>query len=324
MTLERRAFLATFCGAFLGEPLFAHAQTARVSRVGILWPVGAPPRPPRMEAFRQGLRESGYTEGQNLAIELRHAEIGERFLALVAELIQLDLSVITTFGDHAARVVQERTTTIPIVSLTDDTVEAGLVRSLARPGGNTTGVTLVSAELNAKRLELLKQISPKLSRVGVLRDVGTRAQYMKPMEEAAQPLALQLEIFEIRELRDVEEAFQAARKARVEALNVMSSPLLASLGRTIADLAARYRLPTIYQWRETAEAGGLISYGPSLPETWRQTALLVAKILKGAKPSELPVEQPTKFELVINLKAARALGLKIPASMLDRADHVIR
>jgi putative ABC transport system substrate-binding protein len=323
--LKRRRFLELIAGGFLATPFAAAAQQAeKVYRVGVLWPVGSPPRPPRMEAFRQGLRESGYVEGQNLTLELRYAERGERFLALVAELIQLDVSVIATFGDYAPGVVQKRTATIPIVVLTDDIVEAGLVTSLARPGGNTTGVTLVSAELNAKRLELLKQISSKFSRVATLWDPTTSTQHFKPMQVAARSLAIQLQILEVRRSNDLDSAFQAAKKGRAEALNVMSSPLLASLSRTIADLAAKYKIPTIYQWREAAEAGGLFSYGPSLPETWRQTALLVGKILKGAKPADLPVEQPRKFELVINLKTAKALGLTIPQSLLVRADEVIR
>ena len=276
-----------------------------------------------MEAFRQGLRESGYIEGQNLTIELRHAERGERLLAHIGELIQLDVSVIATFGDHAPTAVQEKTTTIPIVVLTDDTVGAGLVPSLARPGGNMTGVTLAAAELNGKRLELLKQISPKISRAAALWDPTTSTQQLEPMQAAARSLGIQLQIMKVRSPDDLDGAFQAAKKGRAEAFNVMSSPFLASLSRTIADLAAKYRLPTIYQWREAAEAGGLMSYGASLPGTWRQTALLVGKILRGAKPADLPVEQPTKFEFVINLKTARVLGLRIPKSVLERADGVI-
>ena len=322
--VDRRTFMSMASCGLLVFPMTLEAQGGKVHRVGVLWPVGAPPRPPRMEAFRQGLRESGFVEGQNLAIELRHAELGDRFLALIAELIRLDVSVITTFGDRAPGVVVERVTTIPIVVLTDDTVGAGLVPSLARPGGNITGVTLVAAELNAKRLELLKQISPKLSRVATLWDLATSTQQLRPMQVAAQSLGVQLQVLEVRSANDLEVAFQAAKTGRAEALNVTSSPLLASLSRTIADLAARYQLPTIYQWKEATQAGGLISYGPSLPETWRQTALLVGKILKGTKPAELPVEQPTKFELVINLKTAKALRLTIPASLLARADEVIQ
>jgi len=321
---DRRAFLATITGGLFATPLAAQAQqAAKIHRVGILWPVGFAPRPPRLESFRHGLSQSGYVEGQNLAIDLRYAERGERFLALVAELIQHNVSVLVTFGDYAPRVVQRNTTTIPIVVLTDDSLEAGLVSSLARPRGNITGVTLVAAELNAKRLELLKQISPRVSRVATIWDLTTSIRQLKPMQLAAQSLAVQLQILEVRGSNDLEGAFQAAKRARAEALNVMSSPLLASLSKAIADLAAKYQLPTIYQWKEAAESGGLISYGPSLPGTWQQTALLVGKILNGAKPADLPVEQPAHFELVINLKTAKALGLTIPQPLLQRADQVI-
>jgi putative ABC transport system substrate-binding protein len=322
--MKRRSFLASLGSGLLFAPLAAEAQQPpKMSRVGVLWPVGVAPRPPRLDAFREGLRQAGYVEGQNLAIDLRYAERGDRFVALAVDLVRLNVSVLVTFGDYAPGVVQGKTTTIPIVVLTDDTLEAGLVPSLARPGGNITGVTLVAAALNAKRLELLKQMSPKVSRVATLWDLTTSVLQLKPMQLAAQALAVQLQVLEVRGSGDLDGAFQAAKRGRAEALNVMSSPLLASLSKTIANLAAKYQLPTVYQWREAAESGGLLSYGPSLPGTWQQTALLVGKILNGAKPADLPVEQPSHFELVINLRTAKALGLAIPPSLLQRADRVI-
>lgn len=304
-------------------PLFAvEAQPGKVYRVGVLWPGASSPRPPRMEAFRQGLRESGYVEGQNVAIELRYAEKGERLRELAAELVRLNVSVIASFGDLGPRMAQETTTVIPIVALTDDFVGAGLVANLARPDRNTTGVTILSPELSAKRLELLREFLPKVSRAAVLWDPATPSQ-LRATEDAARSLRVNLQVLEVRGRDDLAGAFQAAKRGRAEALNVLASPLLSSLSQAIIDLAAKNRLPTIHQWKEHAEAGGLVSYGPSLAEMWRQTALVVAKILKGAKPSDLPIEQPVKFELMINTKTARALRLTIPQSLLLRADRVI-
>jgi ABC-type uncharacterized transport system substrate-binding protein len=219
---------------------------------------------------------------------------------LAAELVQREVSVIATSGDLATRVAQQATATIPIVAFTDDLVGAGLVASHARPGGNTTGISILSPELNVKRLQLLKVI-----------------------EAAAGSLGVQLRVLEVRSPDALEDAFQLAQKERTQALNVLASPLLAAYSQRIVDLAAKGRLPAIYQWREHVQAGGLMSYGPVLLETWRQTGLLVGRVLKGAKPGDLPVEQLTKFELVINLKTAKALGLTIPQSLLLRADQVI-
>ena len=309
----------------LAAPLAAGAQpTGKVYRVGVLWPGASPPGPPRMEWFRQGLRESGYVEGQNLAIELRYAKDGaKRLPQLAAELIQLNVNVIATFGQAATRAVQQATTTVPIVTLSDDLLEARLVASLARPGGNTTGVTIIAPELSAKRLELLKQILPKVSRVAALWDPATGPSQVRAIEAVARSLAVQLQVLEVRGRADLDSALQAAKKGRAEALNVLASPILQSHSKTIIDLAAKHRLPAMYQWRESVEAGGLISYGPILREIWQRTALVVGKILNGAKPADLPVEQPTKFELIINMKTAQALGLTIPPSVLVRADQLI-
>ena len=309
----------------LAAPLGAQAQpAATVYRIGVLYPGGSAPLSSRMEAFRQGLRESGYVEGTNIFIEIRHGDGKiDRLAKMATELVQRNLHVIATSGDFATRVVQQATAQIPIVAFTDDLVGAGLVAGHARPGGNTTGISILSPELNVKRLEVLKEVSPGISRVAVLWDPGTGTAQLKGMETAARSMGVQMLVLEVRGPDDLDRAVANAIQKRAGALNVLASPLLASYSQKIVALAAKSRLPAIYQWREHAEAGGLISYGPILLETWRQTGLLVGKVLSGAKPADLPVEQPTKFELVINMKAATALGLNIPPSLLARADRVI-
>ena len=277
-----------------------------------------------MESFRQGLRELGLIDGQNVVIELRYAQGGlQQLPELAAELVRLKVDVIQASGDLAPRVAQQATTTIPIVAMSDDILGAGLIASLSRPGGNITGLTILSPELSAKRLELLKEIVPGLSRVTALWDPTTGTSQVAMTEEVARSLNLKLQVLEVRRRDDVADVIRAARNSQAEAINVFSSPFLASLYREIIGFAAEYRLPAIYQWREHAEAGGLISYGPSLAAMFRQAAGIVVKIIKGAKPSELPVEQPTKFELVVNLKTAKVLGLEIPPTVLARADEVI-
>ena len=307
------------------SPLAAEAQQAgKVPRVGVLYPGGSAPLSLRMEAFRQGLRESGYVEGNTVAIESRYADgRGERLVKLAADLVQREVSVIATSGDLATRVVQQVTATIPIVAFTDDLVGAGLVASHARPGGNTTGISILSPELNVKRLQLLKEVSPGISRVVVLWDPATGTAQLKVIEAAAGSLGVQLRVLEVRSPDALEDAFRLAQKERTQALNVLASPLLAAYSQRIVDLAAKGRLPAIYQWREHAEAGGLVSYGPSLAAMWRQSAIIVSKVLKGAKPADLPVEQPSKFELVVNLRTAKSLDLTISPSVLLRADEVI-
>jgi len=321
--MDRRAFLSTLTGGFLVAPFAAEAQQAATSqRVGLLWPGGEPPPGHRMEWFRRGLREAGYVEGQNLSLDVRHAEKADRLLELANQLVRSNVSVIVSFGDLGPQMAQKATKTIPIVALTDDFVGAGLVASLGRPKANTTGVNILSPELSAKRLSLLKEMFPSLSRVAVLWDPVNSTQ-LTSTQDAAGRLGVKIQVLEVRGREDVLKGFQAATKARAEALNVFASPLLSSLQKSIQDLAARHRLPAIYQWREHAENGGLVSYGPSLEEMWRQTALVTGKILTGAKPADVPIEQPSKFELVINLKTAKALSLTIPPSLLQRADQVI-
>jgi putative ABC transport system substrate-binding protein len=270
------------------------------------------------------LRASGFIDGQNVAIELRYAQRGLQQLAeLAAELIRLKVDVIYAGGDLAARVAQQATETIPIVTITDDILGAGLVASLSRPGGNITGLTIFAPELSAKRLEILRDMIPGLSRVAALYDPTSGTSQVTMTEIAARSLNLKLQVLEVRHREDVAGAVRAARNSQAEALNVFFSPLLSSLHREIIAFAAEYRLPAIYQWKEHAEVGGLVSYGPNLAAMWRQSAIITAKVLKGAKPADMPVEQPTKFELVVNLRTAKSLDLTIPPSILPRADEVI-
>jgi ABC-type uncharacterized transport system substrate-binding protein len=322
--MRRREFITVLGGA-VAWPLAARAQQAGSTiRVGLLWPGDAPPVSPRMESFRQGLRALGFVDGQNIAIELRYAQRGPQQLPeLAAELISLKVDVILAPGDLAPKVAQQATETIPIVAGGDDILGAGVVASLSRPGGNTTGLTILSPELSAKRLEILRDIIPGLSRVAALWDPTTGASQVTMTTSAALSLNLKLQVLEVRRREDVAGAVRVARDSQAEALNVFSSPFLASLHREIIAFAAEYRLPAIYQWKEHIEAGGLVSYGPNLGAIWRQFGIIVAKVLKGVKPADLPVEQPTKFELVVNLRTAKSLGLSIQPSVLLRADEVI-
>src|SRR5215510_745412 len=299
-------------------------QTKKTPRIGYL--VGSSPSADaaRYEAFRQSLRELGYVEGKNIVIESRNAEgKSDRFPALVAELVRLKVDVIVTSGADTTRAAKEATTTIPIVFAQDgDPVTNGFVASLARPGGNLTGLSTLSPELNGKRLELLKEIVPKLSRVAILgtSTIPGQARFLKETEPAAGALRLQLQFLDVLDPKDIETAFRAASKARADGLVVMSGPVLSSHRARVLDLAAESRLPAIHNFPEWAEAGGLMTYGVNLTDLYRRAATYVDKILKGAKPAELPVEQPIKFELVINLKTAKQIGLTIPPNVLARAD----
>jgi len=277
-----------------------------------------------MESFRQALRQLGFEEGKNLAIELRYARNGlQQLPELAAELVRMKADVLLTFGDLTPKIAQQATKTIPIVAISDDIVGAGLVASLSRPDGNTTGMTIMSPELSAKRMEVLREMVPAISRVAALWDPTTGASQVALTKRAASSMGLDLQVLEVRRRDDVVASVRAARSDHADALNVFSSPFLSSLFREIVVLAAEYRLPAIYQWKEHVEAGGLVSFGPSLAAMYRQTATIVVKILKGAKVSELPVEQPTKFELAVNGRTAQALGFGIPPSILVRADDVI-
>ncbi len=322
--VNRRDFI-TLVGGAAAWPLAATAQqAAKLFKIGLLWPAASPPAPPRMEAFRQGLQEAGLVEGRDVAIELRFAQGGlQQLPELAAELVRMKVDLIHASGDLAPRAAQQATATIPIVAISDDILGAGLISSLSRPGGTTTGLTILSPELSAKRLEVMTDIIPGLSRVASLWDPTTGTSQVRLTKSAAQSLKISLSVLEVRRPDDLAGAFRSAKAEGAEALNVFSSPFTASLHREIIALAAEHRLPAIYQWKEHAEAGGLISYGPSLAEMWRQTAMIVAKVLRGAKPADVPVEQPTKFELVVNAKTAKSLGLTFPPSILLRADEVI-
>jgi putative ABC transport system substrate-binding protein len=320
-------FVLVLALAFFAATLAAAAQQpAKIPRIGYLSPR---PRPSFYdEAFLKGLRELGYVEGQNITIEYRWANWGaERLAAFAAELVHLKADVIVSTGGGApALAAKDATRAIPIVFIAGDPVGIGLVSSLSRPNGNLTGINNSTSELNAKRLDLLKQAVPGASRVGVLANPGPPAYRpaRRDMDEAAQPLGMRLFIREVRGPSDLANAFSAMTKERVDALLVGSDPMLFAQRGRIVDLAAKTRLPAIYEWREFSETGGLMSYGTDLGELYRRAATYVDKILKGARPADLPIEQPTKFELVINLKTAKTLGLTIPQSVLIRADEVIR
>ena len=306
-------------------PLSAAAeQPAKVPRIGYL--ASTSPSPVH-DAFRQGLRELGYIEGQNTVVEYRWAEGKlERFPDLAAELVRLKVDVIVASTTAPALAAKNATTTIPIVIVyVADPVGRGLVASLARPGGNITGLSWGGIELSGKQLELLKEAVPKLSRVAVLTNPAGEFHraVLREAEAAAGALAVQLQPFEVRDPTDFDSAFAAMTRARAGALLVPGDPMFFIQRTRVAHLAAKSRLPAMYGLREHVEAGGLMSYAPSIRDTHRRAAVYVDKILKGAKPADLPVEQPTKFEMVVNLKTAKALGLTIPQSILIWADQVM-
>jgi putative ABC transport system substrate-binding protein len=280
-----------------------------------------------LEAFRQGLRELGYVEGQNIAIESRWTEgKDDRLPALAADLVRSKVDIIVAETGAATRAAQQATRTIPIVmSLVNDPVGSGLVASLARPGGNVTGLTIMSPDLVGKQFELLKAVVPKVSRVALLRhpDNPASAAQLREAEAAAQALGVRLQTLEARSPQEIDGAFAAMTRERAGALLVIPDTLFWSQRRQIVDLAVKRRLPSIRIGEAYAEAGGLMSYGPSYRDLERRAATYVDKILKGANPADLPVAQPTKFELVINLKTAKAIGLTIPQPLLQRADQII-
>jgi ABC-type uncharacterized transport system substrate-binding protein len=310
-------------------PLAAEAQqAAKIARIGFL--TNNPASNPHLnEAFRQGLRDLGYIEGRNVVIEYRDAEgKPERFPALAAELVALNVDIIVAPSTVAALAAKQATRTLPIVSVAIP-VTSGLVTSLARPGGNVTGLAFFSPELVSKCLEQLKQAVPGVSRVAVLWQPGvvgerTEKDMLKGAEVAAPALGVRLQFVEARGLEDFDRAFSEMTRARAGALTVLPSNMFIGERRRLVDLAAKNGLPAVYPWREFVVAGGLMSYGLNVADLFRRAATYVDRILKGTKPADLPVEQPTKFELVLNLKTAKALGLTIPQSVLGRADEVIQ
>jgi len=328
----RREFIGTLAGGIVAAPLAAEAQqAAKVARIGYLtFSLGVSPHLP--EAFRQGLRDLGYVEGRTVVIEYRDAEgKADRLPALAAELVALKVDVIVAAqGTRVALAAKQATRNLPIVIIgAGDPVTNGLVTSLARPGGNITGLSNLNAELVGKRLELLTQAVPGVSRVAVLRLPGalgerTDKDMLKEAEAAARALGVRLQFVEARGPADIDRAFSDMTRARAGALTVLPSNMFLREHRRLVDLAAMNRLPAVYTLREFVDAGGLMSYGPNTADLYRRAATYVDKILKGAKPADLPIEQPTKFELVINAKTAKALGLTIPQSVLGRADEVIQ
>jgi putative ABC transport system substrate-binding protein len=317
--------------SILAAPLVIHAQPAtKVYQIGRL--SAGQPLPESHayeEAFRQGLRELGYVEGQNLVLEYRYAAgSAERLPALAAELVQRQVDVIVAGGVPAVRAAQHATRTIPVVMAgVTDPVGQGLVTSLARPGGNTTGMSLLNEDLPGKRLEILKETVPRSTRIAVLANPAwpAYASRLHNLTVAARALGLHLHVVEVQRADELAPAFAAMTQAGVDALLVIAEPaLMDGLRGQIADLATTSRLPAIYEWRMYVEAGGFMAYGPSLPDVYRRAATYVDKILKGAKPADLPVEQPTKFELVINLTTAKALGITMPPTLLFQADEVIQ
>jgi putative tryptophan/tyrosine transport system substrate-binding protein len=323
-----------FFGFTLGTMLFALClsaegqQAKKVPQIGFLATSSASALAARIEAFRQGLRELGYLEAKNIVIEWRSAEGKlDRLPTLAAELVHLKVDIIVTTGPTATRGAKEATSTIPIVMTFDnDPVGNGFVASLARPGGNITGLSTLAPEISGKQLELLKEVVPRLSRVAVLGSLATpgNAQALKEVELAAGAFGVKVQYLDVGGPKDIETAFRAASKERADAVLVLTNLVFNPYRTEIADLAVKNRLPAIYSTPEFVEDGGLMTYSVSLTDLYRRAATYVDKILKGAKPADLPVEQPKKFEFIINLKAAKAIGLTIPPNVLARADKVLK
>jgi ABC-type uncharacterized transport system substrate-binding protein len=328
--MDRRRFLLTSLAGVFAAPFLAEAQqAAKAARIGYLAPNMAA-NPHFTEAFSQGLRDLGYVAGRNVVIEYRSAEgTFERFPALAAELIALKVDVLVAGGTPASQAAKQATRTLPIVFVgVGDPVTSGLVTNLARPGGNITGFSILGPDLVGKCLEQLTQAVPGVSRIAALWQPGavsehTEKDILKGAEVAARALGVRLQFVEARGPADFNRAFSALTRARAGALTVLPGGMFIAERRRLVELAAKNGVPAVYPWREFVDAGGLMSYGPNLPDLSRRSATYVDRILQGTKPGDLPVEQPTTFELVINLKTAKALGLTIPQSLLQRADHVI-
>jgi putative tryptophan/tyrosine transport system substrate-binding protein len=327
--MKQRIFGFAFTALLLTLSLPAQAQQPKnVPRIGVLVGGSASSDSARIDALRQGLHELGYVEGKNIVIEYRYAEAKvDRLSGFAAELVRTKVDLIVTAGPAATGAAKEATNTIPVVmAQVNDPIGAGFVANLARPGGNITGLSVMAPELSGKQLEILKEIVPRLSRVAVL---GTstqpgNTQTLKGTEIAARALGVQLQYQEIGGAKDIETAFRDARKGHVDGLLLLSSPVLFIHRAKIVELATKSRLPAIYYQIEYVEDGGLMTYSANVVDLWRRTAAYVDKILKGAKPADLPVEQPKKFEFVVNLKAAKQIGLTIPPNVLARADKVIK
>jgi ABC-type uncharacterized transport system substrate-binding protein len=324
--MNRREFISLLSGAAAAWPLVARAQRAAIHTIGLL-SAGAPDIPEVNIVFSDALRELGWIEGKNVAFEFRYADNRlERLSELAAELVRLKVDVIVAVGTLAPLAAKRATTTIPIVmAAAGDPVASGLVASLARPGGNVTGMSLMAPDLGGKRLELLKAVVPRLARVAVLWNAANPypALVFKETQGAGQILGIQVQSLEVRSPGDFDDAFEAARRQRPDALITVEDPLTVNSRKRIADFATAQQLPTLHGLREFVAVGGLMSYGANLTDLRRRAAGYVDKIFKGAKPADLPVQQPTKFELVINLATAKALGLTVPNAMQLLADEVI-
>ena len=301
-------------------------QATKVYRLGVLQTTLDSPAINYMEALRQGLRDHGYVEGQNIVIEQRLSRTPKDNPSLLADLLGRKIDVLITWSTPALVTAKKATSTIPIVSISGDPVQTGLVASLARPGGNLTGLALLGDELELKNLQLLKETIPGATRVAVLwnPDNPVWARVLKRLSEAAPAMGVQLQPLAVRDSGDLAAAFTAATKEKAGALLVVREVIFTFNRQDIVNFSAAHRLPAMYGWREFVETGGLMAYGPNIPQLFRRAAFFVDKILKGAKPADLPIEQPTKFELVINLKTAKALGLTIPQSILLRANELIQ
>jgi putative tryptophan/tyrosine transport system substrate-binding protein len=327
--MKPKGFFWLLATVLLATASFAEAQQSKVPRIGYLGGASPSAVSDRIEAFRQGLRELGYIEGKNVVIEWRPAEGKfDRLPALAAELVRLKVNIIVTGGPASTRAAKAATSTIPIVMAQDnDPVANGFVANLARPAGNITGLSSLAPEIGGKRLELLKEIVPKLSRVAVFA-TSTQpgyAQELKEMELAAGALKMKVQYLDVLDPNNIEIAFRAAGKGRADAVLMLAAGSLVTFHRTeIVELAVKSRLPAIYPASDYMDAGGLMFYGRSITDLSRRAATYVDKILKGAKPADLPVEQPIKFEFIVNLKAAKQIGLTIPSSVLARADKVIK
>ena len=328
MTTRRRELLIALGAGALAWAGAVRAQAPpTVRRIGLLSGSTPSVNASSYQAFRLGLRDLGWVEGTNISIEYRYAEgRHDRLPDLAADLVRLKVDVIVTTATSDALAAQKATRAIPIVMVAaGDPVASGLVESLARPGGNVTGLSQMLQELGGKRLELLKEMVPKLSRVAVLWNPQSASATLnwKENQQPARQLGIQLHSLEVRSPNELDKAFEAATRAHAGALAILPDPVITTNLKRIVDFAAKSRLPSIYQWSEFADAGGLVTYGPDRADLFRRAAIYLDKILKGTKPGDLPVEQPTKLELVVNLKTAKALGITIPQSVLFRADRVI-
>lgn len=327
--MKEKITVLTLCAMLFALSSSASAQQAKKTpQIGFLVGSSRSANAARIEAFRQGLRELGYVEGKNVVIEFRSAEGKfDRLPDLAAEIVRLKVDVIVTSGPAVNRPAKEATPTLPIVmGFDNDPVRNGLIASLARPGGNITGLSALYPEISGKQLELLKEMVPRLSRVAVFGNSkeSANSQSLKEIELVAGTFSIKSQYVDVQSPKEIETAFQAASRGRADAVLMLSNGILNPHRTQIAELAVKNRLPAIYNAVEWVSAGGLTSYGANIPDLFRRAATYVAKILNGAKPADLPVEQPTKFEFVINLKAAKQIGLMVPPNVLARADRVIR